>query len=327
MLTAMLIGAPLLVMGMLVGLVISLLQALTQIQDQTLNAVPKIIAMVLALVFCLPWIADRMVEYTRTTYTQIPRGQPVGNGSHLRMRDVLLGLLSQPLWVFLTVLARISPPLMLAPPTRSAAVPMRIRALIAVSIGASSLRIAFAGARPMPWDVLNVSIAMAGEVLLGVLLGSIILLAVTCLQVAGQSIGHLAGFDLATSADPGSGEEMPVISNLLGWLAIVILLLGGHRKLLECCLDSFTRYPAGGVVFEADWLEEIESVLRHTFVIGIRAAAPLATALLMANLVTGLLARTLPQLNVLAIGFNINAMALVMLLFMSIGGVTWLFQT
>lgn len=71
-LNAMLIGAPLLVMGMLVGLVISLLQAVTQIQDQTLNAVPKIIAMILALVFCLPWIADRMVEYTRETYLDIP---------------------------------------------------------------------------------------------------------------------------------------------------------------------------------------------------------------------------------------------------------------
>ncbi len=71
-LTAMLIGAPLLLMGMLVGLVISLMQAVTQIQDQTLNAVPKIIAMVLALVFCLPWIADRMIEYTTKTYTDIP---------------------------------------------------------------------------------------------------------------------------------------------------------------------------------------------------------------------------------------------------------------
>ena len=71
-LNAMLIGAPLLVMGMLVGLIISLLQAVTQIQDQTLNAVPKIIAMILALVFCLPWIADRMVEYTRETYRNIP---------------------------------------------------------------------------------------------------------------------------------------------------------------------------------------------------------------------------------------------------------------
>lgn len=71
-LTAMVIGSPLLIMGMLVGLIISLLQALTQIQDQTLNAVPKIVAMVLALVLCLPWIADRMVEYTQTTFVQIP---------------------------------------------------------------------------------------------------------------------------------------------------------------------------------------------------------------------------------------------------------------
>ena len=72
MVTAMLIGAPLLIVGMVVGLVISLLQAVTQIQDQTLNAVPKIVAMVLALIFCLPWIADRMIEYTKKTYTQIP---------------------------------------------------------------------------------------------------------------------------------------------------------------------------------------------------------------------------------------------------------------
>jgi len=70
--TAMLIGAPLLIVGMVIGLVVSLLQALTQIQDQTLNAVPKIVGMVLALVFCLPWIADRMIEYTKRTYTQIP---------------------------------------------------------------------------------------------------------------------------------------------------------------------------------------------------------------------------------------------------------------
>ncbi len=69
---AMLIGAPLLIVGMAVGLVISLLQAVTQIQDQTLSAVPKIVAMLLALIFCLPWITDRMVEYTRTAYINIP---------------------------------------------------------------------------------------------------------------------------------------------------------------------------------------------------------------------------------------------------------------
>lgn len=243
------------------------------------------------------------------------------------MGNLLVDLLSQPVWVFLTVLARISPPLMLAPPTRTSAVPMRFRVLLVVAASALLTPIAYSSAQSMPRDVLNITIAMAGEVLLGILLGSIILLAVTCLQIAGQSIGHLAGFDLATAVDPASDEEMPVISNLLGMLAMVIfLLVGGHRHLMECCLESFTRYPAGAVSFEAGWLQELEAILRHTFVVGVRAAAPLATALLLANLVTGLLARTLPQLNVLAIGFNINALALLMLLFMSIGSVSWVFQ-
>lgn len=66
------IGTPLLMVGLFVGFVIGLLQAVTQIQDQTLNAVPKILGMILALVVCLPWIADRMVEYTKSTYENIP---------------------------------------------------------------------------------------------------------------------------------------------------------------------------------------------------------------------------------------------------------------
>lgn len=243
------------------------------------------------------------------------------------MGDVLLGLLSQPLWVFVTVLARISPPLMIAPPTRSGALPMRVRGLIAIAAAAIATPIAITGARPMPSDLLNIALSLAGEVLLGMLLGSIIMLSILSLQIAGQAASHLAGFDLANSADPSTNEEIPVVSNLLGWLAIVILLMaGGHRHLMACCLDSFAKYPAGTVVFESNWLAEFQALLSHTFVVGVRAAAPLATALLLANLVTGLLARTLPQLNVLAIGFNINALALLLLLFMSVSGMSWIFQ-
>lgn len=238
-----------------------------------------------------------------------------------------LDLLTQPVWVFMTVLARIGPVLLLAPPTRSSAVPMRVRAGIALGMAAMLTPIAFSAARPMPADLLNLSIPLACEVLLGVLLGSVITLAISCLQIAGQSVGHLAGFDLATAVDPTSEEEMPVISNMLGWLALaILLLLGGHRALLECCLESYQRYPAGGVLFEQSWLDEFVLVVKQTFEIGLRAAAPLATTLLLANLVTGLLARTLPQLNILAIGFNVNALALLTLLCMSIGSVAWVYQ-
>jgi flagellar biosynthetic protein FliQ len=69
---SLIIGAPLLAVGMIVGLLISLLQALTQIQDQTVSTVPKIVAMVLALVICLPWLTDRMIEYSRNLLRDIP---------------------------------------------------------------------------------------------------------------------------------------------------------------------------------------------------------------------------------------------------------------
>jgi flagellar biosynthetic protein FliR len=243
------------------------------------------------------------------------------------MLDALTNLLSQPLWVFLCVLSRVSPPIMIAPPTRSGAIPMRVRALIAVAVAFLTTPLALGNATVLPGNVLNIAIALAGEVLLGMLLGSVITLAILSLQIAGQAASHLAGFDMANAADPSSDEQIPVISNLLGWLAIVILLIaGGHRYMLECCLDSFTAYPAGEVSFEGRWLTEFRGLLSHTFVIGVRAAAPLATALLLANLVTGLLARTLPQLNVLAIGFNINALCLLALLFFSVGGISWVFQ-
>jgi flagellar biosynthetic protein FliQ len=71
--TAMIVGAPVLLVGVLIGLVIGLLQALTQIQDQTVSFVPKLIMMGLVLVLCLPWIIERMVVYSAELFTNIPQ--------------------------------------------------------------------------------------------------------------------------------------------------------------------------------------------------------------------------------------------------------------
>lgn len=242
--------------------------------------------------------------------------------------ESLVTILSQPLWVFMTVLARISPILMLTPPMTSASVPMRVRAILAIAIALLMTPLTAAGATTIPSDLPHLLIGIGGEVLLGTLFGSVILMAIVSLQLAGQSIGHLAGFDMATAIDPGSNEEMPVISNLLGLLATAfLLLLGGHRQMMECAIESFVRYPAGGVFFETHWLDELQHVLSHTFIVGLRAAAPLAVALLLSNVVTSLLARTLPQLNILSIGFSINVGSMLLVLLISLGSVGWVFQT
>lgn len=60
---ALLVSAPMLVIGLVVGVLISLLQAITQIQEQSLAFVPKVAAMVAAAVLLMPWIGHRIVEY------------------------------------------------------------------------------------------------------------------------------------------------------------------------------------------------------------------------------------------------------------------------
>lgn len=58
------ISAPILLAGIVVGLVISLFQSITSIQEQTLTFVPKIVAMLVVAVVLLPWIVQRLIEFT-----------------------------------------------------------------------------------------------------------------------------------------------------------------------------------------------------------------------------------------------------------------------
>src|SRR5262245_25275380 len=73
MLTALLVSSPILIAGMVMGLLIGLAQALTQVQDQTVAFVPKIIAMVAVMILCLPWLVQKMVEYSEYLIVNIPK--------------------------------------------------------------------------------------------------------------------------------------------------------------------------------------------------------------------------------------------------------------
>ena len=69
LLLAMVISAPMLVIGLMVGIVVSLLQALTQIQEQTLTFIPKIVSMVVAAITLMPWMSHRLVQYAFDMFT------------------------------------------------------------------------------------------------------------------------------------------------------------------------------------------------------------------------------------------------------------------
>lgn len=69
LMSALIIGSPMLLVGMAAGLAIGLVQALTQVQDQTVSFVPKLLAMAGVMIVCMPWLMMRLVEFTRQVFT------------------------------------------------------------------------------------------------------------------------------------------------------------------------------------------------------------------------------------------------------------------
>ncbi len=215
----------------------------------------------------------------------------------------------------------------MTPPMRGSNVPMQVRGLLALMIAAGLTPLVISFSTEVPSSLPLMVVAMAKELLLGLLFGSAAMVIMSGLQVGGQIASQLAGLDLASAADPNTDDETAVIGQLFSWLTMALFLaLGGHRVFFQACIHSFEHYPAGGVLAEEAWLLHVQSLVQHGFGVGMRATAPLCLAIFLANLVTALIGRTLPQLNVLAVGFNINALVLLSILVLTMGSVGWVFQ-
>jgi flagellar biosynthetic protein FliQ len=61
------VGGPILLASLVIGLLVGIVQAMTQVQDQTVSFVPKLLGMMLVIGLGLPWLADRMVEFSHDT--------------------------------------------------------------------------------------------------------------------------------------------------------------------------------------------------------------------------------------------------------------------
>lgn len=245
----------------------------------------------------------------------------------MNLGEALSSMLYGPMWTYLCVLGRTGPLLAMMPPIVGSSIPQRVKVLLALMIALVVTPLVISNSTPLPPHLAGIVIGLAKETLLGLLFGTAVLLIITSLQIGGQVISSLSSMDVAQAADPTTQETITVVSQLFSWFAMVLfLLLGGHRVMLGACLDSFAVYPAGGVLTEEHWVLHLHEILQHSITVGLRAAAPPAIALLLANFVTALIGRTLPQLNIIAIGFNLNVTMMILILVMSVASIGWVFQ-
>lgn len=241
--------------------------------------------------------------------------------------DWLAQLGTEKLLVFTLILTRTSGLLAAAPGLSQTGIPATARAMLAVMLAVLILPVQWNIALPPLGSLLEYALLLGGELVIGLTLGLGLAVFFTGIQLAGELAGRISGLLLADVFDPISGESVPVFSQFLLLLGTaVFLLLGGHRVLVGGLLDTFATVPPGHMPAPAAVAETFVLLVAQSFVLAMRAAAPVVVALLLSTLVLGLLSRTLPQLNILAVGFGFNALVGLAALALTLGAAAWVFQ-
>lgn len=140
------------------------------------------------------------------------------------------------------------------------------------------------------------------EVLTGLFLGYITAICFHVIKMGGQLIDIQMGLSMASIYDPTSKSETTLMGNLINWIAILIFFaMNGHHIVIEGILYSFHIIEIGTpiIVNNFDYLLKI---FLEYFVIGFKIAIPVSLALFIAELVMGLVSRSVPQFNVMMLG-------------------------
>jgi len=179
---------------------------------------------------------------------------------------------------------------------------------IALVVSVSAAMFLAQGLPPVVVDSwFELALHIGREMALGFSLAFVLHLVLTAMRVGSELIGNEMAFTMANSVDPSTGESMPVLSRMNESLFFLALLsVDGHHWVVRALAESFDRAPVGALQIGADLPHMIASFFSQMFSAGIAFAAPMLALLMMVSLVIGLIARAVPQVNVLEMGFSLR---------------------
>jgi flagellar biosynthetic protein FliR len=237
-------------------------------------------------------------------------------------------LLFEKFVLFTLLLCRVSGLVMSAPIFGSKDIPVQFRGFFCVAVAVLLLPTHWHVAPVLPNSTLQYLLLGATEVLVGLCLGVGVDVLLSGAKMAGQIISMASGESMAEIYDPQTEENAAVLGQFFATMTLLVFVcIGGHRLVLGALLDTFQALPPGAACrVDAALIDTLQSLLTQSFALGIRAAAPAMVALMLAALVLGLVSRTVPQLNVMALGFGLNSLVMYGMLLVSIGAAAMMFQ-
>jgi flagellar biosynthetic protein FliR len=214
----------------------------------------------------------------------------------------------------LLVSLRIVPTLAFSPPFTLFRVPAPVRLILAISLAAWLV----AAYPQQTWQVdfwqRGLFVVAIAELIMGIALALSLQLAFAALLTAGRAIDIQAGFGLATLIDPAMRTPTPLAGTLFAYAAAIIFFTtDGPADLLAIWSASVAQVPVGGGLLQGS-VGALTSYMSAVFVMAFGAAGLMMLVLFLIDLAIAFMSRTLPQMNVLILGFQVKTLAMLVAL-------------
>ena len=186
-------------------------------------------------------------------------------------------------------------------------VPMRVKAGLSLVIAILLFPVVSSFVPPVPDSFLPLFFMMFSEALIGAALGFTARLIFAAAQLAGEVMGMQIGFSVANVIDPVSRAHISLIGQVQYVFAILIFLLtNAHHVFFSAIADSFQIAPSLFFHSSADWLGFFVSLTRNMFILAVKLSIPVIAVVFLSNIGLGIVARTVPQINVFIVGFPLH---------------------
>lgn len=207
----------------------------------------------------------------------------------------------------LLILVRITTIVMLVPVFGFRGVPARVKIGLSLMLTYLLVPIVYDEAMAMPPHLLLLPTMILKEFLVGAIIGFTTALLFTGIQASGQFVGVQMGFGIVNVLDPTTNQQVSIIGEFQYLLALLIFLaIDGHHFLLKALRRSFDLVPLSTGRISGICAERVIEMSADVFEIVIKIGAPVMVALFLVQIVTAILARTVPQMNIFIVGFPLK---------------------
>jgi len=208
---------------------------------------------------------------------------------------------------FVLVLTRISAFVLVAPVFSWKSIPARIKVAMTVLMAIFFSLIAPSGITAGQISTVEAVLLMAYEATYGFALGLVAAILFAPVKLSGRIIERQMGLAMAEILDPLTGERSQPVGGLLEMIFVVLFLsANGHHLLLSILSHSYETFPVGCIPTMAVLTTGVIKAGSTMLIVGLKLAAPILAAFLLLMVVLAVLARIMPDMNILFISLPLR---------------------